>query len=50
MLQAGPDEALRRIDAWLCDLKDLAIKDGQHIYGRASTIVVAGERRTNAAL
>jgi cobaltochelatase CobN len=31
---AGPDEALRRIDAWLCDLKDLAVKDGQHIYGR----------------
>ena len=29
------DEALRRIDAWLCDLKDLAIKDGQHIYGRS---------------
>jgi cobaltochelatase CobN len=33
--QSDPDEALRRIDAWLCDLKDLAIKDGQHIYGRA---------------
>jgi cobaltochelatase CobN len=32
---AEPDEALRRIDAWLCDLKDLAVKDGQHIYGRA---------------
>jgi cobaltochelatase CobN len=32
----APDEALRRIDAWLCDLKDLAIKDGLHIYGRAS--------------
>jgi cobaltochelatase CobN len=30
-----PGEALRRIDAWLCDLKDLAVKDGQHIYGRA---------------
>jgi cobaltochelatase CobN len=29
-----PDEAPRRIDAWLCDLKDLAVKDGQHIYGR----------------
>ena len=29
------DDALRRIDAWLCDLKDLAIKDGLHIYGRA---------------
>jgi cobaltochelatase CobN len=31
----GPGDALRRIDAWLCDLKDLAIKDGLHIYGRA---------------
>ncbi|MGK2922824.1 MAG: cobaltochelatase subunit CobN [Methyloceanibacter sp.] len=27
-------DALRKIDAWLCDLKDLAIKDGLHIYGR----------------
>ena len=33
--EANPEEALRRIDAWLCDLKDLAIKDGQHIYGHA---------------
>jgi cobaltochelatase CobN len=32
---AGPDEALRRIDAWLCDLKDFAIKDGLHVFGRA---------------
>jgi cobaltochelatase CobN len=32
---AGPDEVLRRIDAWLCDLKDLAVKDGLHVYGRA---------------
>jgi cobaltochelatase CobN len=31
---SDPEEALRRIDAWLCDLKDLAIKDGQHIYAR----------------
>jgi cobaltochelatase CobN len=30
----GADEALKKIDAWLCDLKDLAVKDGQHIYGR----------------
>ena len=30
----SPDDALRRIDAWLCDLKDLTIKDGLHIYGR----------------
>jgi cobaltochelatase CobN len=32
---ASSDDALRRIDAWLCDLKDLAVKDGLHIYGRA---------------
>src|SRR5215471_1994025 len=32
----APDEALRRIDAWLCDVKDLAIKDGLHVYGRCS--------------
>ncbi|MEP9371715.1 cobaltochelatase subunit CobN [Mesorhizobium sp. KR1-2] len=32
----APDEALRRIDAWLCDLKDFAVKDGLHVYGRAS--------------
>jgi cobaltochelatase CobN len=31
------DEALRKIDAWLCDLKDLALKDGLHVYGRAAT-------------
>jgi len=31
---AGPGDALRHIDAWLCDLKDLAIKDGLHVYGR----------------
>jgi cobaltochelatase CobN len=36
-LDAATDsiDALRRIDAWLCDLKDLAIKDGLHVYGRA---------------
>lgn len=34
--EVGADEALRRIDAWLCDVKDMAIKDGLHIYGRPS--------------
>jgi cobaltochelatase CobN len=33
--ELNPDEALRKIDAWLCDLKDLAIKDGLHVFGRA---------------
>jgi cobaltochelatase CobN len=37
---ADADEVLHRIDAWLCDLKDLAIKDGLHTYGRRS--VAAG--------
>ena len=32
--QVDTNEALRRIDAWLCDLKDLAVKDGQHVFGR----------------
>ncbi|WP_127522690.1 cobaltochelatase subunit CobN [Mesorhizobium sp. Z1-4] len=30
------DEALQKIDAWLCDIKDFALKDGQHVYGRAA--------------
>jgi cobaltochelatase CobN len=36
-LDAAADsvDALRRIDAWLCDLKDFAVKDGLHVYGRA---------------
>jgi cobaltochelatase CobN len=37
----GADEALRRIDAWLCDLKDLAIKDGLHVFARRSQQVDA---------
>ncbi|MGD9398167.1 MAG: cobaltochelatase subunit CobN [Methyloceanibacter sp.] len=27
-------EALQKIDTWLCDLKDLAVKDGLHVFGR----------------
>ena len=34
----APDAALQRIDAWLCDLKDFAIKDGLHIYGRSPDV------------
>lgn len=45
----GDDEvsALTRIDAWLCDLKDFAIKDGLHVYGRTST--GDGEERIRSA-
>lgn len=27
-------EKLRAIDGWLCDVKDMAVRDGQHVYGR----------------
>ncbi len=29
------DDALRRLDAWLCDVKDMRIGDGLHIFGRS---------------
>ncbi|MER9230824.1 cobaltochelatase subunit CobN [Mesorhizobium sp. M0622] len=45
----APDEALRRIDAWLCDLKDFAIKDGLHIYGRSPNGEADPLRRQSAA-
>ncbi|MBE1206830.1 cobaltochelatase subunit CobN [Aminobacter carboxidus] len=44
----APDEALRRIDAWLCDLKDFAIKDGLHVYGRAEADEPDDARRASA--
>ena len=36
-IKPGSDQgsALKQIDAWLCDLKDFAIKDGQHIFARS---------------
>ena len=35
------DEALARLDAYLCDVKDLQIRDGLHVYGQ-STIPLPG--------
>ena len=32
---AEPAEAIARIDAFLCDVKELAIKDGLHVFGQA---------------
>jgi cobaltochelatase CobN len=31
------DEALSRLDAYLCDVKELQIRDGLHVFGRAPT-------------
>jgi cobaltochelatase CobN len=53
-VQAGIDdlscanEALQRIDAWLCDLKEMSLKDGQHVYGRAACD--DGERAQSARM
>ncbi len=30
----APDEALRRLDAWLCDVKEMRIGDGLHVFGK----------------
>ena len=30
----GPDDDLARLDAYLCDVKDLQVRDGLHVYGR----------------
>ena len=30
-----PDQALVALDAWLCDLKDMRIGDGLHVFGRS---------------
>ncbi|MDF2996605.1 MAG: cobaltochelatase, CobN subunit [Xanthobacteraceae bacterium] len=35
-IEGDPDEALKRIDAWLCDVKELRLKDGFHVYGRGA--------------
>lgn len=42
------DAALVKIDAWLCDLKDFAVKDGLHIYGRAPVDEANAARRDSA--
>lgn len=43
------DAALSRIDAFLCDLKDFAIKDGQHVFGRCAQDEPDLLRRQSAA-
>ncbi len=33
--EAPEDEALARLDAYLCDVKELQVRDGLHVFGRA---------------
>jgi cobaltochelatase CobN len=37
---ADPVTALRRLDAFLCDLKDMRIADGLHVFGRSPVGIV----------
>nr|WP_321984251.1 cobaltochelatase subunit CobN [uncultured Lichenicoccus sp.] len=39
--EADDDQALARLDAWLCDVKDLQIRDGLHVFGEAPASVQA---------
>jgi cobaltochelatase CobN len=32
---AGPADTLLQLDAWLCDLKDMRIADGLHVFGQS---------------
>jgi cobaltochelatase CobN len=56
--EAADDEALiTALDAWLCDLKEFAIRDGLHVFGEAppaeataAMADMAGEARAEAAL
>ena len=42
---ALPDEALARLDAYLCDVKDLQVRDGLHVYGAGGDAVSAAAER-----
>ena len=37
-----PEEALQRLDGWLCDLKEMRIGDGLHVFGRGQSVSTDG--------
>ncbi|UDL94980.1 cobaltochelatase subunit CobN [Lichenihabitans sp. PAMC28606] len=39
---ADPDATLAALDAWLCDIKEMRIGDGLHVFGRNSAAAVDG--------
>ena len=50
-LDAPQDEALAKLDAWLCDIKDMRIAEGLHTFGRPpiSGARVLAETQADAA-
>ena len=52
----SPGEVLARVDSWLCDVKDLSIREGLHVFGkplapeaRARFLAALGETEGDAA-
>jgi cobaltochelatase CobN len=45
-----PEEALQRLDGWLCDLKELRIGDGLHVFGRGHSMASDDCARDPASL
>ena len=43
---SGGLSALVALDAWLCDVKEMRIRDGLHVFGRASSPVERGRGTT----
>jgi cobaltochelatase CobN len=44
-----PEAALKMLDAWLCDLKELRIGDGLHVYGRNMGPSESGDANADCA-
>ena len=43
---AAGGDALQALDGWLCDVKEMRIRDGLHVFGRGENFAcAAGERR-----
>ena len=43
---AADREALQALDGWICDVKEMRIRDGLHVFGRGHDVgCAAGERR-----
>ena len=47
---ADPQAALAHLDAWLCDIKEMRIGDGLHVFGRSPAEPGAGLEAAAAAL
>ncbi len=47
-LDLSPSDALARLDGWLCDIKDMRIAEGLHVFGRAPAVGCGDHRRNGS--